>query len=135
MKEHQNSTYGLSTPAALERAPPALATIMSTPCTQNRKNGKPILMKQRCNRVAPLSDTNAELLAAKHQVFAPDLPGHGESDKPEHALPVLEQAELLKGWLQENRLERICVVANSYGCAIAVELAIMAPDVVTDIEL
>ena len=77
----------------------------------------------------------AELLAAKHQVFAPDLPGHGESDKPEHALPVLEQAELLKGWLQENRLERICVVANSYGCAIAVELAIMAPDVVTDLIL
>src|SRR5215211_1650901 len=40
----------------------------------------------------------AELLAPYHRVYAPDLPGFGKSEKPTHALSVVELTDALAEW-------------------------------------
>jgi pimeloyl-ACP methyl ester carboxylesterase len=37
----------------------------------------------------------AELLALYYQVYAPDFPGYGESEKPKHVLDLPELANIL----------------------------------------
>jgi 2-hydroxy-6-oxonona-2,4-dienedioate hydrolase len=61
--------------------------------------------------------------AAGHPVYAPDLPGHGRSQKPEHVLNVRELAEALRCWLHIVGIGRAVFVGNSMGCQILVELA------------
>jgi 2-hydroxy-6-oxonona-2,4-dienedioate hydrolase len=72
----------------------------------------------------------AKLLAPNYQVLLPDLPGHGASSKPEHALTVQEQARVLKEWIMALGVPRVNVIANSYGCQIAAQLAVSHPNVV-----
>ena len=38
-----------------------------------------------------------ELLAPYHRVYAPDLPGFGKSEKPAHALNLIELTDALAG--------------------------------------
>lgn len=68
---------------------------------------------------------NLEALARRHTVFAPDLPGFGESDKPKSArygLPLFTRT--LVRYLQELHLRRVAVVGASLGGRIALELAL-----------
>jgi pimeloyl-ACP methyl ester carboxylesterase len=60
-------------------------------------------------------------------VYVPDLPGHGRSDRPARALDVAELAEVVLGWMDALGLRRAVLVANSFGCQIAAELAVRAP--------
>lgn len=70
------------------------------------------------------------LLSAQRAVSAPDLPGHGRSQKPARALAVIEAAELLGEWMEAADIPHAVLVANSMGCQVAVELAIRRPDLV-----
>jgi pimeloyl-ACP methyl ester carboxylesterase len=72
----------------------------------------------------------AKLLSSNYQVLLPDLPGHGASSKPEHALTVQEHAHILKEWIMALGVPRVNVIANSYGCQIAAQLAASHPNVV-----
>ncbi len=72
----------------------------------------------------------AELLCAKYQVHVVDLVGHGSSSKPEHALTVPEQAAVLAEFLKQKNINRVYVLANSYGCEIAVHLSANYPELV-----
>lgn len=58
-------------------------------------------------------------LAATHRVLVPDLPGSGASEKPRRPLPVAGLAEALAGYLAAVGLERVVLVANSFGCQVA----------------
>jgi 2-hydroxy-6-oxonona-2,4-dienedioate hydrolase len=70
----------------------------------------------------------AELLAPYFDVYAPDLPGHGKSDTPPQPLNIEALAASLHQWLVAMRLDRACIVGNSMGCQIAVELASRHPE-------
>jgi pimeloyl-ACP methyl ester carboxylesterase len=70
----------------------------------------------------------AERLVRSRLVLAPDLPGYGRSATPKRALGVEALAGALLEWLDLAGLETPTVVANSFGCQIAVELAVTAPD-------
>jgi 2-hydroxy-6-oxonona-2,4-dienedioate hydrolase len=70
----------------------------------------------------------AELLASRYQIIIPDLIGHGQSSKPAHVLPVVEQASMLHALLKTLSIDRVHLLANSYGCEIATEFAIRYPD-------
>lgn len=72
----------------------------------------------------------AEALALQLRVFAVDLPGFGLSSKPDRVLDVPQLARALAAWLTAERLERAVVVANSFGCQVAAELAVTSPDLV-----
>jgi 3-oxoadipate enol-lactonase len=64
------------------------------------------------------------LAAAGHRVVAPDLPGFGEAPVPAaqtHWLDVIETLDALG-------IERAALVGNSFGAAVALRVAVVAPD-------
>jgi 2-hydroxy-6-oxonona-2,4-dienedioate hydrolase len=77
----------------------------------------------------------AEVLSPYHRVYAPDLPGFGESVKPAHALNILELADTLAGWTGAIGLESAAFLGNSFGCQIVVELALRYPQLVERVVL
>jgi len=69
----------------------------------------------------------AELLAPVAHVYAPDLPGYGESDKPDYMLELPELADILCKWMDAVGIEKATMLGNSFGCQIIVEFAIRHP--------
>ena len=72
----------------------------------------------------------AQRLASDFRVFAPDLPGFGDSGKPDHILSVPELADALAEWMSVCGLSPAALVANSFGCQIVTQLALSHPDLV-----
>jgi pimeloyl-ACP methyl ester carboxylesterase len=68
-------------------------------------------------------------------VFVPDLPGFGLSGKPPRVLTVEQHAAVLAAWIETTGLAGVNVLGNSFGCQIAVELAIRRPDLVAALVL
>jgi pimeloyl-ACP methyl ester carboxylesterase len=63
-----------------------------------------------------------------HPVFVPDLPGFGLSGKPRRVYDVCDHADTLARWLDSIGGPRVCAIGNSFGCQVAVELAVCRPD-------
>jgi pimeloyl-ACP methyl ester carboxylesterase len=63
-------------------------------------------------------------LGTRRPVYAPDLPGFGMSDQPIHPLDIPGLAKALRRWLFDNELAPAIVVGVSFGCQVAVDLAI-----------
>lgn len=72
----------------------------------------------------------ARRLAEEFPVFIPDLPGYGDSSKPPRPLDLPALAEVLEAWMQAIDIRRAAVIANSFGCQVAVELAVRHPEAV-----
>jgi 2-hydroxy-6-oxonona-2,4-dienedioate hydrolase len=70
----------------------------------------------------------AEWLASTYRVYAPDLPGYGESEKPSHMLNLSELADSIVHWMDAVGIERATFLGNSLGCQKIVELALRHPD-------
>lgn len=70
----------------------------------------------------------AKLLSRRYRVYAPDLPGFGDSSKPRRILGVPQLADSLAQWLQAAGLPRVHVLANSFGCQVAADLAARYPE-------
>lgn len=68
-------------------------------------------------------------LASDHLVVAPDLPGTGRTPRADDPLLLDDLAGTLQG-LMEGTTGPATVVANSFGCIVAIELALRAPDLV-----
>lgn len=66
-------------------------------------------------------------LARDHHVFAVDLPGFGESDKPIRALDPAYFARWLVAWMDAVGLPRAHLVGNSMGGRVALEVGLTAP--------
>jgi 2-hydroxy-6-oxonona-2,4-dienedioate hydrolase len=77
----------------------------------------------------------AELLAPYHRVYAPDLPGFGKSEKPAHALSLVELTDVLAWWMREIGLESAAFLGNSFGCQIVADLALRYPELVERVVL
>jgi pimeloyl-ACP methyl ester carboxylesterase len=56
-----------------------------------------------------------------------DLPGFGLSGDPGRVLDVTEHADHLADWLEMAGLPPVVVLGNSFGCQVAVELAVRHP--------
>jgi pimeloyl-ACP methyl ester carboxylesterase len=70
----------------------------------------------------------AAKLAGYHPVHVIDLPGFGLSDDPGRVLDVTEHADHLAAWLDVAELPSVVVVGNSFGCQVAVDLAVRHSD-------
>ncbi|GIF17366.1 pimeloyl-ACP methyl ester carboxylesterase [Actinoplanes tereljensis] len=68
-------------------------------------------------------------------VFVPDLPGFGLSDDPDGVLTVEQHAAVVADWMVASGLRGVNVLANSFGCQVAVELAIRRPELVASLVL
>jgi pimeloyl-ACP methyl ester carboxylesterase len=74
-------------------------------------------------------------LAGHHPVHVIDLPGFGLSDDPGTVLDVPDHAEHVAAWLAAAQIPSAVVVGNSFGCQVAVELAVRHPDRVAGLVL
>jgi pimeloyl-ACP methyl ester carboxylesterase len=61
-------------------------------------------------------------------VYAPDLPGHGESDAPDSPPSILDYAMAVGDLLDSLRLRKVDVIGYQTGSLAAVELAIARPE-------
>jgi pimeloyl-ACP methyl ester carboxylesterase len=67
-------------------------------------------------------------LAERYTVLAPDLPGHGESDKPRQDYSLGAQANTLRDLLVALGLERATMVGQSLGGGVAMQVAYQHPE-------
>lgn len=70
----------------------------------------------------------ARVLAGTHRVFVPDLPGFGKSTALAHIHNIPELADDLAAWMQALRLTGTCLIANSLGCQVVLDLALRYPE-------
>jgi 2-hydroxy-6-oxonona-2,4-dienedioate hydrolase len=77
----------------------------------------------------------ARHLAPSFAVYLPDLPGFGDSARPERALDVPGLAEALAAWLRAVELAPAALLGNSFGCQIIADLAARRPELVAGIVL
>jgi pimeloyl-ACP methyl ester carboxylesterase len=66
-------------------------------------------------------------LAARHRIFAPDLPGFGRSQKPRTRYGISFFARVVAGYMESRRLRNAVIVGSSMGGRIALELALHHP--------
>jgi len=71
----------------------------------------------------------ARLLGAR-SVSVPDLAGFGLSDKPSSVLDVGGHADIVAGLLNQLGTVPVALLGNSFGCQVAVEVALRRPDLV-----
>jgi pimeloyl-ACP methyl ester carboxylesterase len=69
-----------------------------------------------------------EALAAAHAVYAPDLPGFGQSERPDWARHPRDLAILMGWWLRQLHRGPVAVVGCGFGGWVAAELAVMFPE-------
>lgn len=70
----------------------------------------------------------ARWLARDFTVYAPDLPGFGESDDPAEVLDVAGLADALAAWMDAAGVPRAVLLGNSLGCQIVADLALRHPE-------
>jgi pimeloyl-ACP methyl ester carboxylesterase len=68
------------------------------------------------------------VVAGRHRVFAPDLPGFGRSQKPRARYGIAYFARVVDRYLEGRRLRSVTVAGASLGGRIALELAIRYPE-------
>ena len=86
--------------------------------------GRPVVLL--VHGLAGSSDTWKEVLPAlggDHSVIAPDLLGHGRSDKPQHDYSLGGHANMLRDLMVALGVERATVVGHSLGGGVAMQLA------------
>lgn len=76
-----------------------------------------------------------ELLAQRFNVYIPDLPGFGRSEKPPDVYTVEQLADWLIAWMDAIGLRRPAFLANSMGCQVIVEAAVRHPTRVRNLVL
>lgn len=64
------------------------------------------------------------LIGRDRSVYAPDLPGCGESDAPPHAVSAADYAAAIGDFLDSVRLRVVDVLGQGAGAALATELAV-----------
>jgi pimeloyl-ACP methyl ester carboxylesterase len=69
-------------------------------------------------------------LAVDQPVHVVDLPGFGLSGEPGRTLGLAELADWLADWLTATGVAPAALAGNSFGCQVAVEVAVRHPDLV-----
>jgi pimeloyl-ACP methyl ester carboxylesterase len=68
-------------------------------------------------------------------VYLPDLPGFGLSSGQERPLPITEMADSFVSWMETAGIQPAHIVANSFGCQLAADIAIRRPEMVRSLTL
>ena len=70
---------------------------------------------------------NLASTAARHRVFAPDLPGFGRTEKPRVSYTIGYFARFIEGYMADRGLQNATIVGTSLGGRIALEIALEHP--------
>jgi pimeloyl-ACP methyl ester carboxylesterase len=92
------------------------------------EHGTPVLCIHGLTANAYCFESIADVLTADHSVFAYDLRGRGDSDKPVRGYSVPLHAADLNGIIDVLKLERPVLIGHSLGALIALYFAAHYPD-------
>ena len=98
-------------------------------------SGRPLVLLHGIGVSGRYMLPTAGRLAATHHVLVPDLPGFGRSAPPPRPLAVADLADALVAWLDAAGIDRTPLLANSFGCQIAADLAARHPERITRLVL
>jgi len=73
-------------------------------------------------------DLVAARLSPRWRVLAPDLRGHGRSERPEAGYSFAEVVEDLRGLVEATSLDRVIVAGHSWGASVALWFAAALPE-------
>lgn len=105
-----------------------LSTGISVPClVQGDVDARPLLLLHAWGESRRSFDRLVPRLA-DFRVFAPDLRGQGDADKPPDGYSLVEQAEDAGAILDALDVDRAFVLGSSSGGYVAQQLAILSPD-------
>src|SRR5207253_6139212 len=90
-------------------------------------SGPPLLLIHGIGDSSATWSTVMPALAQRHLVIAPDLLGHGESDKPRADYSVGAHASGIRDLLVALGVERATFVGHSLGGGVAMQLAYQFP--------
>lgn len=77
----------------------------------------------------------ADTLAPDFEITAFDRPGHGDSARDAGTGSAWRQAELIQAACEALELERPVIVGHSFGCAVAMAMALASPESVSGVVL
>jgi pimeloyl-ACP methyl ester carboxylesterase len=94
--------------------------------------GEPLLLIHGMGACLEAWAWNVDALSAKVRVIAPDLPGSGKSSRParQDILSLRYAGEFLSRFLTALEISTLNVAGNSMGGALAIQLALMYPELV-----
>lgn len=88
------------------------------------KEKLPVILVQGLGISASYMIPTMREIAGFAKVFALDLPGFGDSEKPSHVFNVEELADVLADWMNAAGIERAVLVGHSFGSQIVAEFAL-----------
>lgn len=74
-------------------------------------------------------------LKDRYKVYAIDLPGFGESDEPLEAIDSFQYAEIVKRFIEEEKLSKVKLIGHSFGGKLSIILGSKYPELVEKIIL
>jgi pimeloyl-ACP methyl ester carboxylesterase len=93
-------------------------------------SGPPLLLLHGVGNSAQTWAGVLDRLAASHTVIAPDLLGHGSSDKPRGDYSIAGYANGMRDLLSVLDVEQVTVIGHSLGGGIALQFAYQFPELV-----
>ena len=78
---------------------------------------------------------NMESAAARHRVFAPDLPGYGRTEKPRARYTIPYFARFVERYLEDRAIRSAALVGASLGGRVVLEVALERPRLVRKLVL
>jgi pimeloyl-ACP methyl ester carboxylesterase len=97
--------------------------------------GKTFILLHNAGGNLHFMDYQFDHLALKGRVVSVDLRGHGQSDKPDGNYAVSIFAEDLNSLCQGLVIEEAVVIGLNYGAVVAIELANLTPQLVSELVL
>ena len=97
--------------------------------------GEPVILLHGNGLSGGLWKYNIGPLSPRYQVFAPDLPGFGRSDKPDADYGVEYYVEFLKSFMDALQIRKAALVGHSFLGVVAATFAVRCPDRVTKLVL
>lgn len=108
---------------------------MASWCAGYGRGGPPIV----CVHGAGVSSREllplVERLGEHAEIWTVDLPGFGHSDKPPHVLGLPALGDAVADWITARGLAPVCLLGGSFGCQIAVDVAVRHPELVAGLVL
>lgn len=102
-------------------------TLFSRCATRAADGEIPIVMVHGLSMSSKYWVPAARRLAKNYHVYAPDFPGYGKSQRPDHTLTISQLADVLEAWMDQIGLESAYLLGNSMGCQVIAEFAARAP--------
>lgn len=92
--------------------------------------GEPLLLLHGLGASLMAWATNIEPLSQRFSVYAIDIPGHGDSDKPDLDYLMPTAVNFIRGFMEALDIERASFAGNSMGGMIALRIAVELPELV-----